>query len=135
MTRDLRREPHYALYALGGFAAFLIATAAIRVTPAKWIEATDIWALAANGLIAGLVVLGIVMLVRPLAPEHRAGAAAAFATPGMICDAFVTGAFGQIFPHVDPDLDGIFGASMLAGYALIIVTGLVMARLPARSTA
>jgi Family of unknown function (DUF5367) len=129
---DMRRQPRYVLYVLGGLAAFAAATLAIRLSPREWIEATDPLSLGVTGLLAVALVAAIVVLLRPLAPVHRAGAAAALAVPGMTADAAVTAMFPSAFPHLDPAIDGAFGASMLAGYALIIATGLVMARLSAK---
>lgn len=59
----------------------------------------------------------------------EAEAAVALALPGMGLDAYAAYRFVEVFPNLDPMLDGAFGALMLAGYGALIFAGLLFTRL------
>ena len=62
----------------------------------------------------------------------EAEAAVALAFPGMAMDVFVVTHFAQVFPNLDQSLSEAFGGLMLACYAAIIFTGLMLTRLAPR---
>lgn len=61
-------------------------------------------------------------------PNRRRNAAICLAIPGMLgmlLDVVTIYFFAQIFPNVLPTADAAFGAWLLRGYALVLITGLV----------
>lgn len=58
-------------------------------------------------------------------PHQRRDAAICLAIPGMLLDTVATYFFAQVFPNVSPAADGAFGAWLLWGYALVLITGLI----------
>ena len=61
-------------------------------------------------------------------PRQRQEAAICLAIPGMLLDVVTTYCFAQAFPNVLPTADGAFGAWLLWGYAIVLVTGLITSR-------
>ncbi|HEY9697450.1 MAG TPA: DUF5367 domain-containing protein [Trichocoleus sp.] len=58
-------------------------------------------------------------------PSQRLEAAVCLAIPGMLLDVVTTYFFTQAFPNVLPTADGAFGAWLLWGYAIVLLTGLI----------
>lgn len=58
-------------------------------------------------------------------PHQRRDAAICLAIPGMLLDAVTTYFFTQVYPNVLPAADGAFGAWLLWGYALVLITGFI----------
>ncbi|NJK27355.1 MAG: DUF5367 domain-containing protein [Coleofasciculaceae cyanobacterium SM2_3_26] len=58
-------------------------------------------------------------------PDRQGDAAICLALPGMLLDAVATYFFASLFPNLSPNAVSAFGAWLLWGYALILVTGLV----------
>lgn len=61
-------------------------------------------------------------------PRQRQEAAICLAIPGMLLDVVTTYCFAQAFPNILPTADGAFGAWLLWGYAIVLVTGLIASR-------
>lgn len=57
--------------------------------------------------------------------DQRLEAAVCLAIPGMLLDVVTTYFFAQAFPNVLPTADGAFGAWLLWGYAIVLLTGLI----------
>jgi hypothetical protein len=62
-------------------------------------------------------------------PSDRAETAIALAMPGMLIDVWVVNHFDIVFPNLDPMLGQTFGALMLLGYGVMIITGLFLTRM------
>ena len=60
--------------------------------------------------------------------NQRLEAAVCLAIPGMLLDVVTTYFFAQAFPNVLPTADGAFGAWLLWGYAIVLLTGLITSR-------
>lgn len=58
-------------------------------------------------------------------PDQRRTAALCLAIPGMLLDVVTTYWFAQVYPNVSPTADGAYGAWLLWGYALVLLTGLM----------
>lgn len=117
-----------------GIAAWLVVTIALRFVGQ--------YILTADGGAERTLLIGV-LLTPPLAlliyPAYRWKklnaaqqqlAAICFAVPGQILDAFSTLFFTNFFPNMSPAGANHFGALMLWGYSVIILTGFV--RLPNR---
>jgi hypothetical protein len=112
---------------LVGFAIWAMATYTVRLT--------DIFALP-PGLSERLLLLAAIavpllfgalwLLVRNVPPENRLPVAAAIAAPGMVADAIATIFYAEFFPLADPASASAFGALMLWGYAVIILSGAIL---------
>lgn len=78
-------------------------------------------------LLAVPLVLPMLWLYRRenLPDEARLRAAVSFAVPGMLLDALTTLFFSSVFPNMSPAVGKDFGALMLWGYAVIILTGII----------
>jgi hypothetical protein len=110
-----------------GFAIWAVATYAVRLT--------DIFALP-PGLSERLLLLAAIavpllfgalwFLVRNVSHEFRLATAAAIAAPGMVADAIATIFYVEFFPLADPASASAFGALMLWGYAVIILSGVIL---------
>ncbi|MBW4517022.1 MAG: DUF5367 domain-containing protein [Timaviella obliquedivisa GSE-PSE-MK23-08B] len=61
-------------------------------------------------------------------PHQRPEAAMYLAIPGMLLDVVTTYLFRQAFPNILSTANGAFGAWLLWGYAIVLVTGLVTSR-------
>jgi Family of unknown function (DUF5367) len=58
-------------------------------------------------------------------PNQRRDAAICLAIPGMLLDVVTTYFFAQVYPNVLPSADGAYGAWLLWGYALVLITGFI----------
>jgi Family of unknown function (DUF5367) len=67
-------------------------------------------------------------------PHQRRDAAICLVIPGMLLDVPTTYFFAQVYPNMLPSADGAFGAWLLWGYALVLITGLMTGR-PSREIA
>jgi len=106
-----------------GFAAWAVATVAIRLAPTAALRPplpVAIVALAVSLL--GLAAL-IRLMLRRVARHDRARAIAAFVVPGMLGDGLTTACYAAIFPNLPAGGQGMFGALMLAGYAVMLAVG------------
>lgn len=56
---------------------------------------------------------------------QRRDAVICLAIPGMLLDVVTTYFFTQVYPNVLPTADGAFGAWLLWGYALALLTGFI----------
>jgi hypothetical protein len=111
-----------------GVAVWAVATLALRLIPSSWFAlppAAGLTVVAASSL---LLTFAVRRILKPLPAAERPGAAAAFAAPGLIGDALVTGFFATVFPNMPAERDGLFGALMLWGYGVMVITGLAAAR-------
>lgn len=61
-------------------------------------------------------------------PQQRKDVAIYLAVPGMLLDVLTTYFFPQVFPNMLPLVDGPFGAWLLWGYAIVLVTGVITSR-------
>lgn len=62
-------------------------------------------------------------------PPHQClEAAVCLSIPGMLLDVVTTYFFTQAFPNVLPTADGAFGAWLLWGYVIVLLTGLLISR-------
>lgn len=62
----------------------------------------------------------------------EAEAAIGVALPGMLLDIYAVMEFSDLFPNLDPTLDGTFGALLLCSYAFLIFGGLLFTKIAAR---
>lgn len=84
----------------------------------RWV----MWALAAVPLLGGACWLAL----RARAREDRMLVAIGIVAPGMAADAIVTLFYADVFPLADPGSASAFGALMLWGYAVVLLTAAVM---------
>lgn len=112
-------------FALVGFAAWALATAALRLAPGRAFEVTP--PVAAVAILAALIILaGLARLIlRDVDPASRVAAMIAFVLPGMIGDSATTALYGVVFPNL-PNGAGVFGGLMLLGYSVMLIVGLAM---------
>lgn len=61
-------------------------------------------------------------------PHQHQEAVICLAIPGMLLDVVTTYFFAQVFPNILPSADGAFGAWLLWGYAIVLITGLITSR-------
>lgn len=61
-------------------------------------------------------------------PHQRLEATVCLAIPGMLLDVVTTYFSSQAFPNVLPAADSAFGAWLLWGYAIVLLTGLITSR-------
>ena len=59
-----------------------------------------------------------------LQPDQYQVAAICLAIPGMLLDVVTTYFFSQVYPNILPAADGPYGAWLLWGYAIVLITGL-----------
>jgi len=74
-----------------------------------------------------LVVYGIFRWQK-VPPQQHQDVAIYLAVPGMLLDVLTTYFFPQVFPNMLPSLDGPFGAWLLWGYAIVLMTGVITSR-------
>jgi hypothetical protein len=116
-----------------GLAIWAVATLAVRITdlfalPPGLSERLILLALLAVPLLAGAFWL----LVRHVPRRDRLATAAAIAAPGMVADAIATVFYTQFFPLADPASASAFGALMLWGYAVVLLSGALFSAMPSR---
>ena len=58
-------------------------------------------------------------------PVVRKDAAICLAIPGMLLDVMATYFFPYFFPNMSSGANGVFGAWLLWGYAIVLITGLL----------
>lgn len=124
-----RPSLNYLQLALLGGGIWLIATFIIR----RW---GQVFFVPTNGVMMGLCFLTFLVtiplithgLVRGLnIPAHqRLSAVLGLALPGLFLDVLTTYWFPQIFPNLTPSAAGPFGAWLLWGYAVMLLTGLFL---------
>ncbi|MGE3304039.1 MAG: DUF5367 family protein [Hyphomonadaceae bacterium] len=114
-----------------GFLLWLAVTAAFRFFGQDFFypgETRIYVMLVATPIVCAVLTVLVLRLLREAAID-RAEAAMGLALPGMALDVYAVNAFPNVFPNLDPTLDGAFAAINLAGYAAILLTGLVTTRL------
>ncbi|MBI1252594.1 MAG: hypothetical protein GC189_14120 [Alphaproteobacteria bacterium] len=79
--------------------------------------------------IAMMVLTALLLRLIAEARGDEAEAAIALAFPGMAMDVFVVTNFAQVFPNLDQSLSEAFAGLMLACYAAVIFTGLMLTQL------
>ena len=111
-----------------GFTLWLVATAAFRVVGHYFLQPGG------ERLTLTMWVLSIPLLALLTYPLYkwkkldrieRRRAAIYIALPGQLLDAFTTLFFPTVFPNMSPAVGNYFGALMLWGYAVIIMTGFI----------
>lgn len=117
-----------AYFLVVGFLAWLIATLVFRFAGQYFLKPEDATALVLTFVITAPVIFLLMRLLlagRGLRAEARRSAAVYVALPGMLLDVLSTLFFQSVFPNMSPTADKHFGALMLWGYAMILMSGFV----------
>jgi hypothetical protein len=124
MSSSARLAP-LGRFALVGFAAWALATAALRLAPGRAFEVTP--PAGAAAILAALIILaGLARLILSnVDPASRVAAMIAFVLPGMIGDSVTTALYGVVFPNL-PSGAGVFGGLMLLAYSVMLAVSLAM---------
>jgi hypothetical protein len=124
MSSSARLAP-LGRFALVGFAAWALATAALRLAPGRAFEVTP--PAGAAAILAALIILaGLARLILSnVDPASRVAAMIAFVLPGMIGDSVTTALYGVLFPNL-PSGAGVFGGLMLLAYSVMLAVSLAM---------
>lgn len=80
-------------------------------------------------VVIGAAITFVVLKLLREAPGDESEAAASVAMPSLMLNALLSYDFVQIFPNLDPALDGIYGALAMTYAASMIFTGLLMTRI------
>ncbi len=125
---DRNKKISYGFFLFMSFMIWLIATLIIRF----WGE---IFFIPDNNLSMLTNFLFSLFFLPPLAyslfnwqnvePFQRKDAAICLAIPGMLFDALSTYFFPWFFPNLPDGANGVFGAWLLWGYAIVLITGLL----------
>lgn len=128
MTENRSQSLSYRFFFFMSFLVWLVATAILRL----W---GHTFFIPENNLSMGISFLFSLLFLPLLAytlfrwqqvqPDQRRDAAICLAIPGMLLDAVATYFFTQLFPNMLPAADGAFGAWLLWGYALVLITGFI----------
>ena len=127
------RDPRisYGFFFGMSFLIWLAATVVIRLWGHTFLIPDSNFSMVANFLFS-LTCLPLVVFAifrwKKVPPHQRIEAAVCLAIPGMLLDVVTTYFFTQAFPNVMPTADGAFGAWLLWGYAIVLLTGLITSR-------
>jgi hypothetical protein len=130
MEETMEKQISSGLFVFLSFLIWLIATSILRLwghtffIPSALIMSVNfLWSL----FFLPPLVYGIFRWQNVL-PQQRQDAAICLAVPGMLLDVLTTYFFPQVFPNMLPAVDGAFGAWLLWGYAIVLITGLITSR-------
>lgn len=116
-----------------GLTIWAVATLAVRVTDAFALPPGFSDRLVFLDLLAvPILASALWVLVRTVPRQDRLAAAAAIAVPGMVADAIATILYTDFFPLADPASASAFGALMLWGYAVVLLSGAAFSAGPSR---
>ena len=128
MTESRSQQVPYGFFFFMSFLIWLIATAIMRL----W---GHTFFIVENNLSMGGSFLFSLLCLPPLTyglfrwqkvqPDQRRDAAICLTIPGMLLDVVTTYFFAQAYPNVLPTADGAYGAWLLWGYALVLITGFI----------
>ena len=128
MAESSKQQTSYGFFFLMSCLVWLIATVIMRL----W---GHTFFIVESNLSMGGSFLFSLLCLPPLAyglfqwqkvqPNQRRDAAICLAIPGMLLDVLTTFFFAQVYPNLLPTADGAYGAWLLWGYALVLITGFI----------
>lgn len=128
MTENRSQSIFYGFFFFMSFLIWLVATVIMRLWGHTFFIPENNFSMGSSFLFS-LVFLPLLAYAlfrwKKVQPHQRRDAAICLAIPGMLLDAVTTYFFTQVFPNVLPAADGAFGAWLLWGYALVLITGFI----------
>jgi len=121
----------YGFFCLASLRIWAIATVILRLWGHLFFIADNSWSMDGSFLFSLLCLPTLVYGLfhwQQVQPDRRGDAAICLALPGMLLDAVTTYFFASLFPNLSPNTVSAFGAWLLWGYVLVLVTGLVAGR-------
>lgn len=129
MTENHSQNISYGFFFLMSFLVWLIATAIVRLWGHTFFIAENNLSMGGSFLFSllclPLLTYGLFRW-KKVQPDQRRDAAICLAIPGMLLDVVTTYFFALVYPNVLPSADGAYGAWLLWGYALVLITGFIM---------
>jgi len=130
MEKTMEKQISSGFFVFLGLVIWLIATSILRlwghiffIPNALIMSVNFLWFL----FFLPLVVYGIFQWQK-VPPQQYQEVTIYLAVPGMLLDALNTYFFPQVFPNMLPSVDGPFGAWLLWGYAIVLITGVITSR-------
>ncbi|MBD2773931.1 DUF5367 domain-containing protein [Iningainema tapete] len=128
MTGSHDQQISYGFFVLLSFLIWLIATLILRLWGHTFFIPSNSLLMSLNFLWSlsfwPLIVYGIFRWQK-VQPQQRRDVAICLAIPGMLLDVLTTYFFAQVFPNMSPWADGPYGAWLLWGYAILLLTGVI----------
>ncbi|MBD1925718.1 DUF5367 domain-containing protein [Trichocoleus sp. FACHB-90] len=128
MTENRSQSIFYGFFFFMSFLIWLVATVIMRLWGHTFFIPENNFSMGSSFLFS-LVFLPLLAYAlfrwKKVQPHQRRDAAICLAIPGMLLDVVTTYFFTQVFPNVLPAADGAFGAWLLWGYALVLITGFI----------
>lgn len=131
MTDSRNKRISYGFFFGMSFLIWLMATGVLRLWGHTFFIPNSNLSMVSSFLfsLVGLPLLVYAIFQWKRVPLHqRQEAAICLAIPGMLLDVVTTYCFAQAFPNILPTADGAFGAWLLWGYAIVLMTGLIASR-------
>lgn len=126
-----RTQPIFSEFLLAGVLVWLEATVVIRLWGHKFFIPESNLSMGGTFLFSLLFLPLLVYALfrwKQIPPHQCSTAAICLAAPGLLLDVVFVYFFRQFFPNMPATADGAVGSCLLWGYALVLVTGLVMSQ-------
>lgn len=127
-TNSAVHQISYGFFFGMSFLIWLSATLVLRLWGHTFFIPDNNWSMVSSFLFSLTCLPLLVYAIsrwKQVPPHQRIEAAVCLAIPGMLLDVVTTYFFTQAFPNVLPTADGVFGAWLLWGYAIVLLTGLI----------
>lgn len=128
INKSHSQQISYGLFLFISFLVWLIATVIMRLWGHTFFIAENNLSMSVNFLFSLFCLPPLVYVLfrwQNVRYERRRDVAICLAIPGMLLDVITTYFFEAIYPNVLPTADGAYGAWLLWGYALVLITGWV----------
>jgi hypothetical protein len=114
-----------------GFALWLINAAVFRFLGPYFFypDIAPPYALFGGVVVWGALITFALLKLLRAAPGDEGEAALSVAFPSLLLNAFITYQYAEVFPNLDPALDGVYGGLAMLYAASMAFTGLMMTRL------
>lgn len=125
---NLNQPVSYAFFLFASFAVWLIATLLMRFWGQNLFIVDSYVSMGGSFLFSLLCLPAFVYGLfrwQNVHPAQRREAAICLAIPGMLLDVVTTYFFDQVLPNISVTANGAFGAWLLWGYGLVLITGLI----------
>lgn len=127
-TASHDKQMSYKFFFFASFLVWLIATLVLRFWGQIFFIPDSNLSMIASFLFSLFflpVLTYSLFLWQNLEPVQRKDAAICLVIPGMVLDALTNYFFPYFFPNLPDGANGIFGAWLLWGYAIVLMTGLL----------
>lgn len=127
-TASHDKQISYRFFFFASFLIWLIATLVLRLWGQTFLIPDSNLSMIASFLFSLFFLPALaysLFIWQNVEPSQRKDAAICLVIPGMLLDVLATYFFPYFFPNISYGANGVFGAWLLWGYAIVLMTGLL----------